>query len=311
MPLPGETITVSGSGLTEVSKVVFPGNIEVTTGIVSDPKGKFFTVAMPSGVSDDGGALLIECSNGGAYSPAYFNFKKGVLLNFDGQGTQGYWGTSASMIQGTDIESASIGVANLSQGKYVPTLPARITSFAAAKNRCSEVWTSGSESWRTQLDPYIPATTLLTEVGFQFDIFVPQDWTGSGFLKICLVNGFNGGEWAGSCYNYVPWVVDGKAVPFKTTGWTTVTIPFSKFYAYTKEGTTFESILAYREAANYKNLGVYFENSDFTLNKITGLDADKEIAFPSAATSVKVYTDNWRIVSLKTAKYSDFPEDAK
>jgi hypothetical protein len=309
MPKAGETITVYGTGLTEVSKVTFPGNIDVTTGIVSDKDGKFFTVVVPNGVSDNGGSLLIKCSNGGAYSPAYFNFKKGVLLNFDDKGAQGYWGTTTSMIIPSDLESASTGLVNTSQGKYIAHRPSRIASFDPAKNRCTEVWTSGSateDNWRALLTPYIPATTTLDQVALQFDIFVPNAWKDTGFLKICLINNFNGGEWTGSCYNYVPWIVDGKVVPFQTTGWTTVTIPLNKIYAYSDatKNYTFETILAYREAATYKNFGFYFENSDIKLKNITGVDSTTE--FASSATSINVSTDNWRIVSLKTPVYNDF-----
>lgn len=313
LPKAGESITIYGSGLVEVSKVVFPGNIEVTGGIESDVDGEFFSVIVPEGVSEDGGSLLIECSNGGAYSPAYFNFKKGVLLNFDGLGSHGYWGDAVSMIKSADLASTAIGQTNLSQGTYVPHRPVRITSFAAATNRCSEVWTAGNgvDDWSGQLTPYIPATTPLDQVAFQFDIFVPQAWSGSGFLKICMVNGFNGGEWSGACYNYVPWVVDGKAVPFQTIGWTTVTIPLTKFYKFSDKAYTFEDVLAFRKGSSWQNFGFYFENSDFTLQNITGNSADSETEFPSSATSLDVYTDNWRIVSLETPTYSDFPVTAE
>lgn len=306
MPNAGETITVYGTGLTEVSKVVFPGNIEVTSGITSDEDGEFFTVVVPNGVSENGGSLFVQSSNGGVYSPAYFNFKKGVLLNFDGKGQHGYWGTSTSMIQPGDLESLALGTGNLSQGKYVPHRPARIASFDAAKNRCSEVWTAGNgvDNWRTQLTPYIPASTPLDKVALQFDVYVPDAWKDSGFLKICMANNFNGGEWTGAVYNYVPWIVDGKSVAFQTTGWTTVTIPLNKFYAWSKEAFTFETVLAYREAATYQNFGFYFENSDIKLSNVTGTAS--EVEFASKPTSVKVYTDNWRIVSLDTPVYNDF-----
>jgi len=306
MPNPGETIFVAGSGLTEVSKVVFPGNVEVTSGITSSEDGETFSVVVPNGISDLGGSIYVETSNGGVYSAKYFNFKKGLLLNFDGQGSHGYWGTSTSMIQPTDLESAAIGIGNTSQGKYVPHRPARIASFDAAKNRCTEVWTAGNgvDNWRAQLTPYIPATTPLDKVAFQFDILVPDIWQQSGFLKICMINNFNGGEWAGACYNYVPWIVDGKAVGVQTTKWITVTIPLNKFYAWSKEAFTFETVLAYREAATYQNFGIYFENSDVKLSNVTGNAS--EVEFPSKATSVRVYTDNWRIVPLDTPVYNDF-----
>ncbi|WP_348798009.1 glycan-binding surface protein [Flavobacterium adhaerens] len=308
MPKVGEMITVYGTGLTEVEKVVFPGNVVVTSGITSDEDGEFFTVAMPAGVATTGGSLLVESANGGVYSPAYFNFKKGVILDFDGNGTHGFWGSAASMIKDVDLESATVGIDNVSQGKYVPHRPSRIASFEAAKNRCSEVWTAGNgvDDWRGQLTPYIPATTPLSEVALQFDIYVPNVWANTGFLKVCLINNFNGGEWAGATYNYVPWLTnDGEVVPFQTTGWQTVTIPLNKLYSFSEGDFTFEDVLAFREVATYKNFGFYFENSDIKLSNVTGQSS--EVEFPSAATSVSVYTDNWRIVSLATPTYSDFP----
>ena len=119
-----------------------------------------------------------------------------------------------------------------------------------------------------------------------------------------MANNFNGGEWAGAVYNFVPWIVDGKSVAFQTTGWTTVTIPLNKFYVWSKDALTFETVLAYRESVTYKNFGIYFENSDIKLSNVTGTAS--EIEFPAKATSVKVYTDNWRIVSLDTPVYDDF-----
>jgi hypothetical protein len=305
MPNAGEIITVYGSGLTEVSKVTFPGKIDVTTGITSDSDGEFFTVAVPSGVSENGGSLFAQSSNGGAYSPAYFNFKKGIILDSDGRGTQGSW-DRASMILPADLESAVIGTGNTSQGKYVPHRPAKIASFTAGPNRQSEVWTAGNgvDNWRAQLTPYIPANTPLDKVAFQFDVYVPDAWKDSGFLKICMINNFNGGEWAGAVYNYVPWIVDGKSVAYQTTGWTTVTIPLNKFYAWSKEAFTFETVLAFRETATYQNFGIYFENSDVKMKDYLGTAS--EVEFPAKATSVKVYTDNWRIVSLDTPVYNDF-----
>ncbi|MGE4586213.1 MAG: glycan-binding surface protein [Mangrovibacterium sp.] len=311
MPLAGETIIIYGEGLIEVDKVVFPGNIEVTSGITSDTDGEFCMVQVPEGVSEEGGSLLIECANGGAYSPAYFNFKKGVILDFDGNGAQGSWGSAESMITPDDLESASVGEGNVSQGTYCAHRPARIVSFSTGKNRCSEVWTAGNgvDDWRGQLTPYIQASTPLDQVAFQFDIYVPEVWQGSGFLKICLENGFNGGEWDRDCYNYVPWISNKEVVPFRTTGWTTVTVPLNYLYKFADGDYTFEDVLVTRETASYKNFGFYFENSDFTLENITGNESDSETEFPSAETSVKVYTDNWRVVSLETPAYSDFPEE--
>ena len=312
MPAAGDTITIYGSGLVEITKITFPGNVVVTSGFESDKDGELCKVVIPAGLTE-GGSILVEGANGGAYSPAYFNFKAGVILDFDGKGTQGYWSWSAtgSMINNTDLESAVIGKTVKSQGNYCAHRPSRLATFPAAKNRNTEVWTAGNgvDDWRGQLASLIPTTTAVSDFAFQFDIYVPTAWANSGFLKICLVNGFNGGEWAGKCYNYVPWIVDNAVVPFSSTGWVTVTIPFSKFYAFsgTDQVFTFENVLATRETADYANFGFFFENSDIKLSNITGKSTDTT-EYPSAETSINVYTDNWRVVPLTTPVYSDFPE---
>lgn len=313
LPLVGEEITIYGKGLTEIEKVTFPGGVVVTEGIISDEDGEYCKVKMPAGVTESG-SLFVEGANGGAYSPAYFNFKGGIILNFDGQGEQGFWSWSAtgSMLNDEDLEDAPVGEGNVSQGKYCAHRPARLASFPKGKNRLTEVWTAGNgvDNWRGQLATLIDPSTPVNEVAFQFDIYVPEAWINSGYLKICLENGFNGGEWERDCYNYVPWIVDGDVVPFKTTGWMTVTIPFSKFYAFSdvEEGYTFEDVLAKREAASYQNFGIMFENSDIKMANVTGNSADTK-EFESAETSVKVYTDNWRVVPLTTPAYNDFPDE--
>lgn len=313
LPAVGDTVTIYGSGLVEIKKITFPDSVYVTSGIVSAKDGSYCKVAMPSGVSDKGGSLLVEGSNGGVYSPAYFNCKTGVLLNFDGVGSQGYWSwtSTGSMINNTDLESASLGINGVkSQGNYCAHRPARLASFLAGKNRCTEVWTAGgtTDKWREKYTSLIPASTSVADFAFQFDIYVPEEWSNTGFLKICLYNSFNGGEWTGKCFNYVPWLVSGIVTPFKTTGWTTVTIPFSSFYAYADANSTFtfENVLSARESANYSNFGIYFENSDITLSNVTGNSKDANTKLASVATSVKVYTDNWRLVPLKKPTYSDY-----
>lgn len=316
LPLAGEQITIYGEGLHEATKVVFPGNVEVTDGITSDDvDGEFVIVTVPAGLTESG-SIFVEGANGGAYSPAYFNCKSGVLLDFDGNGTQGSWSwtETGSMMNASDLESAAIGEGNVSQGNYCAHRPARFPTLAQGKNRLTEVWTAGNDvdDWRGQLTASIPATTPVSEVAFQFDVYVPQDWANTGFLKICLYNSFNGGEWAGNTYNYVPWIVEKAVVPFKTEGWTTVTIPFNKFYAFsaTDKSFTFEDVLLAREGANWQNFGIFFENSDFNLANVTKNTTDEAVEFASSVTSVSVFSDNWRVVSLAKPTYTDFPEEA-
>lgn len=307
-PKAGENIIIYGTGLLEIDRIVFPGDIEVTTGITSDAEGEFCIVTVPDGVSGQGGSIFLEGANGGAYSPAYFNFHPGVFLNFDDVGEIGSWGTTLSE---DDLLSTPVGEGTTSQGNYIPHRPERIGSFGVNTNRCTEVWTSGDENWRSLFTPYIPADTPVDQVAFQFDMYVPDIWTATGYLKVLLVNNYNGGVWQGAVYNYIPWLADGEILPYQSDSWRTVTIPFSDFYAFSDpEGNyTFEDVLQVREEATYPNFGFYFENTHFTLANVTGNSSDSEIEFDSAETSISVFTDNWRVVSLETPSYSDFPEE--
>jgi len=318
LPKPGETIIVYGEGLQEVSKVTFPGEITVegSDNIFSDADGEYFTVTVPDGVTESG-YLTIECANGGAYSPAFYNYTKGIILDFDTEGQQGSWGSNASMVFPEDLVDDPL---NTGRGKCVMLPAAKQVPVAAGKNRTAEVWTAGNDvdDWTPETRG-IDATTNVSACGIQFDVYVPESnpWAGSGFIKICLVNGLNGGEWATSdnkdCYNYVPWVVDGKVVPFYTAGWQTVTVPFSKFYICSQNADvanlTYQFILDRRNEASYCNFGFYYENSDFTLDKITGNSADEATEFPSSASSAQIYIDNVRIVPLNAPAYTDYPEN--
>lgn len=314
MPNAGEPITIYGTGLYEITKVTFPGDVVVTEGIVSDPDGEYFQVTVPAEALATSGSILAEGSNGGAYSPTYFNYKEGLLLNFDGVGSHGSWGDSNSMIFEEDIQSEVIGEGNTSQGKYCSMLLSRHFPVSAGKNRISEVWTGGAgydPDW-SQLG--IPVETPINECGVQFEIYVPKPWSGTGFLKICNQNGFNGGEWDKDSYNYIPWLVDGEIVPFQTEGWQTITIPFSEFYkakGVASSWRTFQDVINTRLASSYINFGFYFENSDFKLSQVLSetLDESEEKEFPSSQISegeLEIYIDNWRLVPISTPVYSDF-----
>ena len=309
MPLAGEWITVEGNGLTEVSRVVFPGDIEVTSDIIQDEEGKFFKVKVPGGISENGGSIFIECANGGAYSPAYFNCKIGLILDFDGHGEPAGWTDNA--IKSDDFLSDVIGEGNVSQGKYCPLVPEKFMPIKAGTPRATEVWTTGKEDWRAQYVPALcSASTPLENIAFQFDMYVPEDWNNTGFIGLNLANNFAAGnQWTGEFYNYIPWLAGSEKVPYKTLGWETVTIPLNKFYKYSEGNYSFENILAFREAASNKNFGLFFNNNDFTLKNITKKDADESVEFPSSATSVRVYVDNFRLVLLDTPSYSDFPDE--
>ena len=316
LPMAGETVTVYGSGLHETSLLTLPDGTTITN-IVSDDDGEWYSFTMPSGITK-GGSIYSEGANGIAATPEYFNNTDCMVLDFDGNGSQGYWSWSetGSMINADDLADDPM---NSGRGKCVQIIPERLmaSGIAAGKSRATECWTAGTgnelDDWTRMFD-YIPSTTALTDVAFQFDVYVPEAWIGSGHLQICLFNNFNYGG-IGSDDDadnkqtafYAPWIEDGAAVPFTTTGWQTVTIPFSQFCKYAaaiadKEVTdpTFQTVVDERNAATYQNFGIGFVNTDFTY---------QGLSVTAVTCSPRIYLDNWRIVPCAGISISDFNDE--
>ena len=216
LPLAGERVIVYGSGLHETSLVTLPDGTTVTD-IDSDEDGEWYAFTMPSGVAK-GGSIYSEGANGTAASPEYFNNSDCIVLDFDGNGSQGFWSWSetGSMINGDDLVDDPT---NSGRGKCVPIIPERLLAngIAAGKSRATECWTAGTgnehDDWTRMFD-YIPSTTPLTDVAFQFDVYVPEAWVGSVHLQICLFNNFNyGGIGSDDVADnkqisfYVPWIL--------------------------------------------------------------------------------------------------------
>jgi len=290
MPKAGEEITIYGRGLVEVTSITFPGDVVVTEGIVSDEDGEWCKVIVPNGISDDGGSLLVIGVNGGAYSPAYFNFKKGIVHNFDDV-------NNASWSQGESSDNLTaiiptIGTGPKSQGIYrslnkdakeMPAndVPVDITRY----------WINNSVWSNILIESVIPGTTPTNEVAVQMDIYFEGVWN-SGNIRFVVADGSGASRF---CMIYAPWEAFGKRVPVENPGsWFTITLPFSLSEDYLE--SDFQYVMSTVNAAAYPQSGPWLENGNIN-------DA------PSEPTTLNIYFDNIRIVPLKTPTYSDFGEE--
>ena len=285
MPQAGDLITVYGAGLQDIASVTFPGGISVTSGIVSDNEtGKFFTVTVPQGVSDDGGSILAIGANGGAYSQACFNYKKGLLHNFDD--VQNYsWGSGIDNSAITDVIPSSTSNLPKSQGGY------QVFNSAGnlGANADQRFWLNSNNVMPVLAA--ISGSTSAVDCGIQMDIYVEGEWN-SGIIRFCMADGWGSSRY---CMIYQPVYVNNAFVPFENPGcWFTVTLPFSISEDF--EGKTLDDVLERMSAASYKQIGPWFENSGI-----------KDVFDPVAATA-KVYFDNIRFVPLTTPSFSDFPD---
>jgi hypothetical protein len=286
MPQAGDVITIYGTGLQGVESVTFPGDVVVTDGIVSDDEdGKYCTVTVPEGVSNDGGSLLVTGANGGAYSPAYFNYKNGLFHNFDD--VQNYaWGSNIDNTALTDVVPSDKNPQ--SQGGYQVFNPTG--SLAASSDQ--RFWLNSNSLMAVM--SAIPASTSVSDCGIQMDIYVEGEWN-SGIIRFVMADGWGASKY---CMLYQPVYVGGayNQAAFENPGaWFTITLPFSLSSDF--EGKTLGDVIAQMSSASYKQAGPWFENSGIT-----------DVFDPVPATE-KVYFDNMRVVPLNTPTYSDFPEE--
>lgn len=316
LPKASEKVYVYGSGLHETTKVTLPDGTEITSGLENDEDGEWYSFIMPENV-DKGGSIYSEGANGIAATPAYFNNTDCMILDFDGNGKQGFWSWSetGSMINDEDLVDDPL---QSGRGKSMQIVPERLLlagGIAPGKPRATESWTSGNDDsaddW-SRMYTAIPATTPLTEVAFQFDIYVPEEWSGTGHLQISLMNNFNiagigSDDDADNKQTafYVPWIQYGEVVPFSTTGWQTVTIPFSEFKKYAAqiendESPVFKDVVEERNASSYRNFGIGFVNTDFTYQGVNVV---------ATTFNSRIYIDNWRVVPYKSVTISDYPEE--
>ena len=320
LPQPGETVFVYGTNLHETTSITLPGDIAVSSdGIDSDDEeGTWYSFVMPSGVTE-GGSITSVGVNGTAMTPAYFNENSCYILNFDGMGTQGYWSWSETSSMCDSEHDVVNDPLSSGRGLCAMLVPQRLldAGVQSGKSRVSEWWTAGNDDsdddW-SRMYTTIPEETPVSEVALQFDIYVPEAWTGTGQIQINLINNYNlsgigtTDDGTSSLVNfYVPWIEDGATVDFITTdGWQTVTIPFSEFnkYAYIIESgetePTFQTVVEDRNAATYRNFGMAFVNTDFTLNSVE---------YISETFNSRIYVDNWRVVPCASFTVSDFPDD--
>lgn len=314
LPQPGETVIVYGENLQETTSVLLPSGKEIVAAdITNDADGEWFSFVMPAGETL-GGAISSTGANGKTVSPACFNNRNGMIIDFDGVGGQGFWGWKAdgSMINADDLTTDPLGSG---RGKVCQLIPQRLITAGGVGvgPRKTEVWTTDTEDF-SKLCIDFNGTTPITDLAFQFDIYVPDEWDKTGQIQITMLNnvdflGYGADENTKTttiCYTWVPWLnSDGSTKPFKTTGWQTVTIPLSEFSVFKTEllklqTPLFQELLDMRDAAEYNNVGMAFVNSDIELSEDNVLEASK--------TSQLIYVDNFRIVLNTAETISDFDD---
>ena len=98
----GQPMTINGSGFSEATEIVFPGEIVVTDfQIVSND---MIRVNAPKGIAAEGGKILVRTAEGDAESPLPITLGKTVISGYSVTEGQEVEGGSQITIYGTDLE---------------------------------------------------------------------------------------------------------------------------------------------------------------------------------------------------------------
>ena len=205
----GSKVAVYGNNFFFVDKVVFPGNIEVTSGITANDAGTMLMVTVPSGVTTAGNIKVVNRYGTGSSLLQFNDYSTGVLHNYDNVNNYD-WGAGSSS-SSTDFpgNSGTYGLMN-----------------ASDVNGGDFGWWNGSRSVNIKSGVWVAPANLsesLDSYALKFEISVKSPWTAG---SIYIVKDYNWNYLA--VYN--PWKgANGTVTPFVTNGWQTVTIPLTEF----------------------------------------------------------------------------------
>lgn len=208
MAVAGETVEIYGNNFFYIDKVVFPGAIAVTTGITTNNAGNKLTVTIPAGITT-GGTISVVNRYGTGTSILLFNdMVTGVIHNWDNVSNYS-WGASSS--------NNSVNFPN-NRGTYG-------TMNSSALNAGDFGWWNGNRSFNTNSGQWVPVANLsetLDKFAVKFEINVTAAWNGA---SIYILKDYN---WT-YVARYEPWLNNGTAGNFTTSGWQTIVMPLSKF----------------------------------------------------------------------------------
>lgn len=297
MPQAGELIRITGTALQEIKSVTFPGDVVATEGIVEDENGTWIDVIVPGGITESG-SIMVVGANGGAYSPAYFNFKKGLLHNFDDVNNASWSNGNIS----DDLNAVIPSGGNLpkSQGIYrCANKDGAVIKAGDTQVDYTRYWINNSVWAGIVSASGIDLGSTSDQIAIQMDIYYEGVWN-SGDIRFVIKDGLGASRF---CLMYAPWVSasnlfateGGTRVAVENPGcWHTITLPFTQHTDF--DDLDLAGILAEVATASYAQGGPWFENGD-----VAGVKSEDS--------NLNVYFDNMRIVPLTGPTYSDFNDD--
>lgn len=204
----GERITLAGNNFFYVEKVVFPGDIEVATNIVTNDPGTTLEVTVPAGITQAGPLKVVNQYGIGTSLLRFNDFTTGVLCNFDNVNSLNNWANATIKNSTTEFPGANGNYAHLKFND----IPAN-----------DFVWYGGGRSLNIEQNlQWVPAANLsepLENFAVKFEIYAKDSWKAGSLFFL------RNYDWT-YVARYEPWTT---VADFKTDGWKTVVIPLTTF----------------------------------------------------------------------------------
>lgn len=274
----GTSITIYGSNFYGITKVTFPGGIDVTSPTVNDSSTQI-SVAVPSGITA-GDSIRVTGTFGTSVSPFVFdNWLSptfGFLANFDIYNGSSQW--SPPSVTADPYYGWS---QNQWDGAYITNS----STFPGGTGDCVEMdpqnnKPAGDNSWwqdnngiMTDSTATLPAwvqssSASISNYALKFEAFV-NNWTaGSIWITTNRPTNNNNNTWSYMA-EYAPWKTASTG-KYSTNGWLTVTIPLTSFLScknnvYTSGGSPASSIAAlYNIPSGYGGFMFMYANDGTT-----------------------------------------------
>ena len=241
MAVAGDHVTIYGNNFFFIDKVVFPGNVEVNSGITTNDAGTTLDLTVPSGITD-GGPIQVVNRYGAGVSLLLFNdVTTGVLCNFDNVNTLNNWAGAVISNDGTDFPGNSGNYARLTYSN----IPAGDGTW----------WCCGrSLNDETPL-LWVPVANLsdpLDNWAMKFEINTKVPWKNG---SVILDKDYS--------WNFVGRFSPGSSgTDYNSNGWKTIVIPLSQFKNSNGTGTAASNLTTLLGAAGTGGFNLYFVNYD-------------------------------------------------
>lgn len=210
MAVAGDRVTITGNNFFFVDKVIFPGNIEVTSNIVTNASGTTLEVTVPAGITQ-GGSIKVVNQYGTGTSLLLFNdHTTGMLCNFDNVSPLNNWNALVVINSTTAFPG---GHGNYARFNF-PSIGAGDWNLWSSTGRA--IYCDPVSTWVPVAYQDEPASKW----ALKFEIYTRNPWNATGSMLM------NTSDWTYT-FAWEPW--QGTGAFSSGGGWRTIVCPLSGF----------------------------------------------------------------------------------